>query len=106
MSAQSCCGIVYSLKRNTQGFHDGAGVPLIWWWILLCCGGLGVWGCLSFSTFPVVRLHRVDLGVCVTANLSVPELRFRKKSGKEVLFASSDRHMLNNNGYLRFKIDT
>ena len=47
------------------------------------------------------RPHRFDLGVCVTENFFLPEVRFGKRSGKEVLFASSDQHVLNANGYLR-----
>ena len=57
---------------------------------------------ISLVTFySGARLHRFDLGVCVTENFFVPELRLQIKSGKEVLFASSDRHILNANGYLR-----
>ena len=54
------------------------------------------------SYFALITLHHFDLGVYVTVNFFVPEFRrFRKKSGKEVLFAISDRYMLNTNGYLR-----
>ena len=56
---------------------------------------------LEVLAFASDRLNRFDLGVCVTANFFVPKLRFRKKCGKEVLFARSFRHMLNTNGYLR-----